>query len=62
MWRLATELQRTQRRVNALEHVLIPQLEADIQYVRDVLEEHEREAFVRAKRVKSLQQADQEET
>lgn len=60
VWRLATELQKTQRRVNALAHVLIPQLEAEIQYITDVLEEHEREAFVRAKRVKSLQQADQE--
>ncbi|MEZ4867064.1 MAG: V-type ATP synthase subunit D [Caldilineaceae bacterium] len=54
VWRLATELQKTQRRVNALEHVLIPQLEAEIQHITDVLEEHEREAFVRAKRVKSL--------
>lgn len=60
VWRLATELQQTQRRVNALEHILIPELEATIQHITDVLEEHDREAFVRAKRVKSMQQSDQE--
>lgn len=60
VWRLATELQKTQRRVSALEHLLIPQLAADIQYITDVLEEHEREAFLRAKRVKSQQQTAQE--
>lgn len=54
VWRLATELQKTQRRVNALEHLLIPQLGKHIQQITDVLEEHEREAFVRAKRVKSM--------
>ena len=31
VWRLATELQKTQRRVNALEDVLIPQFEATLQ-------------------------------
>ncbi|MEZ4657047.1 MAG: V-type ATP synthase subunit D [Caldilineaceae bacterium] len=55
VWRLATELQQTQRRVNALEHILIPQLEETIHHITDVLEEHDREAFVRAKRVKSMQ-------
>ena len=56
VWRLATELQKTQRRVNALDHVLIPQLDAEIAQITNVLEEHEREAFVRAKRVKALQE------
>ncbi|HRW09843.1 MAG TPA: V-type ATP synthase subunit D, partial [Caldilineaceae bacterium] len=56
VWRLATELQKTQRRVNALDHVLIPQLEAEIAQITNVLEEHEREAFVRGKRVKALQE------
>ncbi len=54
VWRLATELQKTQRRVNALEQVLIPQLEATLQHIGEVLEEQEREAFVRAKRTKVM--------
>lgn len=56
VWSLATELQKTQRRVNALAHVLIPQLEDNIAQITNVLEEQEREAFVRSKRVKSLQE------
>jgi V/A-type H+-transporting ATPase subunit D len=53
VWRLAAELQKTQRRVNALEDVLIPQYEATVQYIVGVLEEQERAAFVVAKRAKS---------
>lgn len=52
VWRLATELRKTQRRANALKHVLIPQLEETVQAITELLEEQEREAFVRAKRVK----------
>ena len=53
VWRLATELQKTQRQVNALEDVLIPQFEATIAHINIVLEEHERESFANAKRVKA---------
>lgn len=55
VWRLSIELQKTMRRVNALEHILIPQYEATIQHISSILEEQEREAFVRAKSVKALQ-------
>lgn len=61
VWRLAQELQRTRRRVNALEHVLIPQYEATMRRIGIVLEEQEREAFVRAKRVKARHAAEEEE-
>ena len=61
VWRLATELRKTQRRVNALEYVLIPQIEVTLQYITEVLEEQEREAFVRAKRIKMQQPAAGEE-
>ena len=61
VWRLAQELQRTRRRVNALEHVLMPQYEAAIAHIQAVLEEQEREAFVRAKRVKSLRDGRKED-
>ena len=54
VWRLATELQKTQRRVNALEQVLMPQLETTLAHIGEVLEEQEREAFVRAKRTKKM--------
>ncbi len=52
VWRLAAELERTQRRVNALKHVLIPRYERAIQRIEAVLEEQERESFMQAKRVK----------
>jgi len=54
VWRLATELQNVQHRVNALDHVLIPQYQATVQHIAAVLEEQEREAFVQAKRVKTM--------
>lgn len=54
VWRLSIELQKTMRRVNALEHILIPQYEATIHHISSTLEEQEREAFVRAKSVKAL--------
>ena len=52
VWRVAAELARTQRRVNALEQVLIPELAAAITAIEATLEEVEREGFVRTKRVK----------
>lgn len=53
VWRVAAELARTQRRVSALEQVLIPELEAEIRAIEATLEEAEREGFVRTKRVKA---------
>lgn len=52
-WRVAAELARTQRRVAALEQVLIPQYEEGIRTIEETLEEADREGFVRAKRVKA---------
>jgi len=54
VWRLARELQKTQRRVNALQYVFIPEYEATVAYIVSVLEEREREeTFFRLKRLKS---------
>ncbi|MBE7473356.1 MAG: V-type ATP synthase subunit D [Anaerolineae bacterium] len=50
--RLAEEIGRTTRRVNALENVLIPRLESQRNYIQMVLEEREREDLFRLKRVK----------
>jgi V/A-type H+/Na+-transporting ATPase subunit D len=50
--RLAEEVGRTTRRVNALDNVLIPKLEQQRDYVEMVLEERAREDLFRLKRVK----------
>lgn len=53
VWRLARELQKTQRRVNALQHIFIPQYEETIDFIEATLEEREREETFRLKRLKS---------
>jgi len=47
--RLSREIRKTQRRVNALGNVVIPQQESIIKQVREALEDTEREGFFRAK-------------
>ncbi|HDD67393.1 MAG TPA: V-type ATP synthase subunit D [Candidatus Thorarchaeota archaeon] len=51
--RLAHEIERTKRRVSALETVVIPRLEATVRFVKLALEEREREDFYRIKLVKA---------
>jgi len=53
VWRLARELQKTQRRVNALQYIFIPQYEATVAYIENALEEREREETFRLKRLKA---------
>ena len=53
VFRLAKELQKTQRRVKALQNIFIPQYEDTITYIRSTLEEHEREEFFRLKLLKN---------
>jgi V/A-type H+/Na+-transporting ATPase subunit D len=52
VWRVAAELEQTQRRVKALENLLIPKYRAAIRRIQAILEEQERETFIRAKRAK----------
>jgi len=49
---LAKELERTQKLINALEFVIIPQYEGAVAFIRATPEEREREEFVRLKKVK----------
>jgi V/A-type H+-transporting ATPase subunit D len=46
VFRLASEVRRTQRRVNALEKVFIPDYKETIGFIEDGLEEREREQYV----------------
>ena len=50
--RLADEIQRTSRRLNALEHFLIPRLKAECDFIQMVLDERERADHFRLKLVK----------
>lgn len=43
VWRLAGEVKKTQRRVNALDKMVIPQTQETVRYIESVLEERERE-------------------
>ncbi len=54
VWRLAGEVRTTQRRVNALENIFIPEYEDTVKAIEEVLEESDREEFIRKKKVKSV--------
>ena len=58
VWRLAEEVKRTQRRVNALDKMIIPQATETIKYIESVLEERERENVFVLKALKKKQNAD----
>lgn len=52
IWRLGSEISKTQKRVNALEKIFIPEYEKNIGKIEESLEEEEREEFFRVKRFK----------
>jgi V/A-type H+-transporting ATPase subunit D len=57
---MAVELETTRRRVNALEHKMIPDLKDTVKYIRMKLDEAERGAIIGTMRVKAQIQAQEE--
>jgi V/A-type H+-transporting ATPase subunit D len=51
---IAAELEKTRRRVNALEHILIPSLEETIRFISDRLSEMERATATRLMKIKDI--------
>lgn len=51
---MAKEIEKTRRRVNALEYMTIPQLEETIKYIKMKLEENERGNLTRLMKVKTM--------
>ncbi len=51
---MAAEIEKTRRRVNALEHVIIPETEAGIKYISMKLDENERSTQIRLMKVKDM--------
>ena len=51
---MAEEIEKTRRRVNALEYVMIPQFEMTIREISMKLEENERGATTRLMKVKDM--------
>jgi len=51
---MAAEIEKTRRRVNALEHVLIPEMESSIKFITMKLDENERASQTRLMKVKDM--------
>lgn len=53
VYRLATAVNKTQKRANALKNIILPRLTSTVKYITDSLEEKEREDFSRLKVIKA---------
>jgi V/A-type H+-transporting ATPase subunit D len=51
---MAAEIEKTRRRVNALEHVIIPEALDNIKYITMKLDENERSTQIRLMKVKDM--------
>ncbi len=51
---MSAEIEKTRRRVNALEHILIPKYKETIRYIRLRLEENERSTITRLLKIKDM--------
>ncbi len=52
VFRLSDAIKKATRRANALKNIMIPQFQADVKFIKEVLEEREREEFSRMKMIK----------
>ncbi|MDY6896063.1 MAG: V-type ATP synthase subunit D, partial [Thermotogota bacterium] len=52
VYKLAYEVQKTKKRVSALENIVIPKMKESIKFIQDTLEETEREEFFKLKKLK----------
>lgn len=57
-WRLALEVKKTQRRVNALDKMVIPQDKETVKYIESVLEERERDNVFVLKSLKNRKETE----
>ncbi len=57
---LADEIQKTRRRVNALEYVVIPEIVETIRFIKMKLDENERAATIRLIKVKNMIQSQEQ--
>lgn len=57
LFKLADELEKTRRRVNALEYILIPDLEVQIRSIESKLSEAERSTQIRLMKIKDMVEA-----
>lgn len=62
IFRLSDAIKKATRRANALKNVMIPQFQSDMKFIKEVLEEREREEFSRMKVIKrnKLRKAEEE--
>jgi V/A-type H+/Na+-transporting ATPase subunit D len=51
---MAAEIEKTRRRVNALEHVMIPEMKENIKFIKMKLDENERSTQIRLMKVKDM--------
>ncbi len=51
---MAGEIEKTRRRVNALEHIMIPEMQEKIKYITMKLDENERSTQIRLMKVKDM--------
>ena len=51
---MSSEIEKTRRRVNALEHVIIPETQKNIKYITMKLDENERSTQIRLMKVKDM--------
>ncbi len=55
-------IKATNRRVNALEHIMIPRLENTVKYINSELDEMDREDFFRLKKIQAKKKRDTAES